>query len=426
MHNSQCITIGQLAEMPLDPGRYTRIMPCKHLKYDAPGVDGLGLVSVSLLVPESAVLFVAPPGCARHVAMRAYERGNNERLFLLRVSESELVAGTHLDKIPEAIEQILKEHGSWLKALSICSSCVDTVLASDYETLAKKMEARFGIRVRASYMDPIMFDHQKSPDNRIQSSVYSFIEPDGQKDNGVNLIGGFRLPPEQCELFQFLKDGGIVPVRHISQSGNLGEMDEMSRSQLNIVLNPPAKHAAVEMKKKLGIPTLMMPVRYDPDRISDGYRSLEKALNITIADAPYKAAAEEKLRQGAALLKNKHIAIGKSIRGNIFELARILGSYGYHIDVLIKNKITPNDVENIRWLAENMPHIQVYPGDHPTQIYMRDNHEPLDIAIGADAAYFYPEAEAIRFPSGKEVFGYHGIISLVQELIQAAEEGEHK
>lgn len=426
MSNIQYITIGQLADMPLDPGRYTRIMPCKHLKYDAPGVDGLGLVSVSLLVPESAVLFVAPPGCARHVAMRAYERGNHERLFLLRVSESELVAGTHLDKIPDAIEQILKEHGSWLKALSICSSCVDTVLASDYETLAKKMEARFGIRMRASYMDPIMFDHQKSPDNRIQSSVYSFIESDGQKDGGVNVIGGFRLPPEDCELHQILKDCGIGPIRHICQSKTLEEMDELSRSQLNIVMNPPAKHAAGEMKKKLGIPTLMMPVRYDPDRISEGYRSLEKALNITIDDSAYKARAEEMLRQGAVALKDKHIAIGKSIRGNIFELARTLSSYGYHIDVLIKNKITPNDVDNIRWLADNMPHIQVYAGDHPTQIYMRDHHEPLDIAIGADAAYFYPEAKAIHYPAGKEIFGYQGIISLVQELMQAAEEGDRQ
>lgn len=424
MSNSQYITIGQLADMPLDPGRYTRIMPCKHLKYDAPGVDGLGLVSVSLMVPESAVLFVAPPGCARHVAMRAYERGNHERLFLLRVSESELVAGTHLDKIPEAIEQILQQTAPWLRALSICSSCVDTVLASDYETLAKKMEARFGIRVRASYMDPIMFDHKKSPDNRIQSSVYSFIESDGIKDNGVNLLGCFRAPPERCELYQFLSDAGIAPVRHISQSKTLEEMDEMSRSQLNIVLNPPARNAAAEMKKKLGIPTLMMPVRYDPECISEGYRSLENTLNITIEDAAFKAAAEEKLRQGADALKNKRIAIGKSIRGNIFELARTLGSYGYHIDVLIKNKITPNDVENIRWLADNMPDIQVYSGDHPTAIYMREDHKPMDIAIGADAAYFYPEAKAITYPSGKEVFGYHGIISLVQELMEAAEEGD--
>ena len=180
------------------------------------------------------------------------------------------------------------------------------------------------------------------------------------------------------------------------------------------------------MKKKLGIPTLMMPVRYDPDRISEEYRSLEKALNITIDDAAYKATAEEKLRQGAVALKDKHIAIGKSIRGNIFELARTLSSYGYHIDVLIKNKITPNDVDNIRWLADNMPHIQVYAGDHPTQIYMRDHHEPLDIAIGADAAYFYPEAKAIHYPAGKEIFGYQGIISLVQELMQAAEEGDRQ
>lgn len=413
----QYLTIKQLSEMPLEPGRYTRIMPCKHLKYDAPGVDGLGLVSQSLMVPESAVLFVAPAGCARHVAMRAYERGNKEHLYLLRVSESELVAGTHLDKIPDAIEAILTSVPNPPKAISICSSCVDTLLASDYESIAAKMEKRFGIRVRPSYMDPIMFDNNKSPDNRIQSSVYSFVESDGQKDDGVNLMGISRPLPEECELISLLNENGVGPVRHITQTKTLVEMDQMSRSKLNLVLKPTAKNAAKEMEKKLGIPSLLMPVRYDPQRISNGYRDLEKKLGITLDDSKYRQMAEDVLREGAEKLKGKRIAIGKSIRGNLFELARTLGSYGYQVDVLIKNKITPGDVENISWLAEHFPDMIIYSGDHPTSIFVREDHPHIDIAIGADAAYFFPEALAIPYPPGVEIFGYMGVVSLIRRML---------
>ena len=51
------LTMQELAQIPLQAGRYTRIIPGRHLKYVAPGVDGLGLSAFSLLLPESAVLF---------------------------------------------------------------------------------------------------------------------------------------------------------------------------------------------------------------------------------------------------------------------------------------------------------------------------------------------------------------------------------
>ena len=41
------LTMQELSQIPLQAGRYTRIIPGRHLKYVAPGVDGLGLSSLS-------------------------------------------------------------------------------------------------------------------------------------------------------------------------------------------------------------------------------------------------------------------------------------------------------------------------------------------------------------------------------------------
>lgn len=390
------LTMEELSRIPLQAGRYTRIIPGRHLKYVAPGVDGLGLSSFSLLLPESVVLFVAPAGCARHVKMRAYDIGKADRLFLLRVTEDELVTGTHLARIPEAVEEILQRAHPRPKAIFIGSSCVDTILASDYERVCRDLSRRFpDVRFHPSYMDPIMFDSKKSPDSRIHCSLYSFVEKQAEKDQGVNLLGPAAPLDPGADLPRLLAAAGVGPVRQMCTCRCLAQADEMGRSRLNLAVGGPVKMAAEQLQAAHGTPYLMVPPTHDPDAVHGFYGRLGQALGVTLEDSAELAQAKGRLLAAAQSCRGKRIVVGKNYFGNPFETAKTLLEYGFTVSTVVKNKITPKDKPVIAWLAERAPEIRVYSGDHPTLSYLREEHEPADLVIGSDVAYFYPQARAI-------------------------------
>ena len=390
------LTMQELSQIPLQAGRYTRIIPGRHLKYVAPGVDGLGLSSFSLLLPESAVLFIAPAGCARHVKMRAFAIGKADRLFLLRVTEEELVTGTHLARIPEAVEEILKRAKERPKAIFIGSSCVDTILASDYERVCRDLSRRFpDVRFHPSYMDPIMFDSKKSPDSRIHCSLYSFVEKQPERDQGVNLLGPAAPLDENADLPRLLAAAGFGPVRQMCRCRCLMEADEMGRSRLNLAVGGPVKMAAEQLKAAHGTPYLLVPPTHDPELVHGFYEKLGQALGAVLDDGEELAKARRRLSAAAEICRGKRIVVGKNYFGNPFETAKALLEYGFTVTTVIKNKITPKDKAVIAWLAERAPGMRVYSGDHPTLNHLREEHEPADLVIGSDAAYFYPEARAI-------------------------------
>lgn len=406
------LTMRELSEIPLQSGRYTRIIPGRHLKYIAPGVDGLGLSSLSLLLPESAVLFVSPAGCARHVKMRAFEVGMADRMFLLRITEQELVTGSHLARIPEAVEEILKRVRPAPRAVYICSSCVDTILASDYERVCRELRLRFPeVRFQPSYMDPIMFDSKKSPDSRIHCSLFGFVARSQSRDQGINLLGPALPLGEEADLSRLLTAAGFGPVRQMCRFHSLAEADEMGRSLLNLAVGGPVKMAAEEFQRTHGTPYLMLPPSHDPETIHGFYQSLGRQLGTELDDSRELDRAREQLRAAAAACRGRTVAVGKNYFGNPFETARTLLEYGFHVTTVIKNKITPKDRDTIAWLAERAPEMRVYSGDHPTLNILREDHGPADLVIGSDAAYFFPEAHAVlnacrRLPVCYEAVGY--------------------
>lgn len=415
------ISMKELSEIPLQPGRYTRIIPGRHLKYMAPGVDGLGLCSFSLLLPESVLLFVAPAGCARHVKLRACAAGMDRRLFLLRVSEEELVTGSHLERIPEAVAEILERTHPTPKAIFIGSSCVDTILASDYERVCAQLRRTFPqVRFTPNYMDPVMFDSKKSPDNRIHCSLFSFVAKQDERDRGVNLLGPALPLPEDADLIRLLNRQGFGPVRQMCRCQTLCKADQMSRSTLNLAVGPLTM-ASEQLRARLGIPYLTLPYSHDPDELHQFYERLGQQLGVCIDDGEERRLAAQALRQASEKLRGKRIAIGKNYGANPFNLAKTLLEYGFTVTTVIKNKITPKDKPVIAWLAEQAGDMRVYSGDHPTLNTLRQEHQPVDYVIGSDAEWFFPEAGAVLSDEKHLYLGYQGILYLTEGLCRGRE-----
>ena len=80
-----------------------------------------------------------------------------------------------------------------------------------------------------------------------------------------------------------LKDWGCAPVRHLSDFETFIDYQAMAKSRANLLLSPIASLAARQMQANLGMPSLFLPVSYDPEEVEAQYAQLAAFLE---KDAP--------------------------------------------------------------------------------------------------------------------------------------------
>jgi len=122
-----------------------KIVPSNCLRYCPPSPGGWDITRVGLLVPESVMLLASPACCGRHGAISGIQRGFKNRLFLLQITEVDAVSGDHLTKVRQAGAEILKTAFPQPKALTICVTCIDDLLGSDYAAIARRLEAEYAV-----------------------------------------------------------------------------------------------------------------------------------------------------------------------------------------------------------------------------------------------------------------------------------------
>ena len=84
------------------------MIPKGSLRYVAPCAGGWGIARGAMQVPESVMLFQAPCACGRHGSIAAIMNGYRDRMYYLDVSEEDLVMGTHMDRVEEAVDRIMQ------------------------------------------------------------------------------------------------------------------------------------------------------------------------------------------------------------------------------------------------------------------------------------------------------------------------------
>jgi nitrogenase molybdenum-cofactor synthesis protein NifE len=248
--NQFYVPIGELEDFISH--RQTKVLPLNCLKYASPQPGGWCIVRFQLLVPESIVLFVAPSGCGRHGAIAGIHYGYKKRLFNLQVDERDIVTSRHLERIPLAIEEILSDIKVRPKAIFITASCMDDLLGSDYDSIAKHLEIKYGIPVRVGHMDPIAVGGKTPPQLTVQEVAYDFLQPSKEGPvNAVNIIGSVTNIDKRSEFYQVLAEAGLGTCKHIADCKTFEEFQLMSRSAYNLLIKPAGKLAVEQMKKKL-------------------------------------------------------------------------------------------------------------------------------------------------------------------------------
>ena len=383
------------------------------LAFNSPGAKGFGVKRAGLAVPESVMLLVSPGCCGRNTSLFRTAPEYKDRFFFQLLDDTDIVTGRHLTKIPKAAEEILKVLNHRPSAIMICITCVDALLGTDMERVCKKVTEATGISCVACYMYALTREKRLSPMVHVRTSVYSLLEKQKRNARDMNILGFFTPLKDDCELYSLMKEGGIENIRELARCKTFEEYRELSKANFNLVINPEARHAAEDLKNRLGIPYIELLRLYQPDKIQNQYHLLKDALGIKFDDT----SAYEKMRNTMEDFKTAHgdlhFAVGEIQNGDPVEMSLMLVKEGYHVDEIYAT-LGELNFPFLKRLAEYSPDTKIYSNLSPTMLF----HTPgkADVTIGSDCAYYYQGIPNLENCDDTEPFGYAGVTSLFEGL----------
>lgn len=317
---------------------YQSIKEEKNLTESHLGVPGNskgcgGIIDIALMIPESVVLFVAPLGCARHVTTHSWQRDG--RVFALALDEAEVVTGAHLNTIEQAILEIYDDCRNKPKLLTICGSCIDRLMASDFEMVADRLYGQMPGRILVIWMDPVV-GRKEHCQVRCWDKVYSMWRTGEKKNLSVNLIGRLYPLAQNSELPQLLKKAGVENVKHMAECETLEEFYEMGDASLNILGSNLGEKAAKKLQKTKGIPYIKCQPTLSVEKVHNMYRQLEDILKIKICDEEIYRFTKKEVERFKNERKNNpvHMAIGEAYASHedAFSMAKEIAELGISVD----------------------------------------------------------------------------------------------
>lgn len=348
-----------------------------------------GIIDIALMIPESVVLFVAPLGCARHVTTHRWQRDG--RVFALALDEAEIITGAHLDTIEQAILEIYADCRNKPKLITICGSCIDRLMASDFELVAEQLYGQIPAKILVTWMDPVV-GRKEHCQVRCWDKVYSLWKTGGKKKMSVNLIGRLHSPAQDSELPQLLKKAGVCNVKHMAECETLEEFYGMGEASLNILGSNLGEKAAKKLQKTKGIPYIKCQPTLSVEKVHDMYRQLEDILKIKISDEEIY----EYTKNEVECFKNKwkenpiHMAVGEAYASHedAFFMAKEIAELGIIVDWIYSDGKFKGKSEQITWLCENQKHAKVLLLSHPGSREMMLNPPEVDVAWGMNEKWF--------------------------------------
>ena len=447
------------------------------LAYNSPGAEGFGVKRAGLAIPDSVMLIISPPCCGRNTSQISEIPQYRNRFFYLEMDETDLVTGRHLKRIPDAVSAIVDTLGRKPSLVMLCATCVDALLGTDWDRVARSAEEKSGVRVRPCYMYALTREGHRPPMIHVRQSLYSLLEKTKRERGEVNLLGFFASLRDEAELYRYLDLAGVKAVRELSRAGSYEAFQEMARAQFNLVLNPESRAAADDLSARLGMPYIELKRFYDPDRIHRQYSaffgvlgipeegvqdesmqgesvheiSIQKAsvqegnaqeLNAQEESVPEETDAgtrREKREERETLrrvekydyeetartvqdffIRHPHlkIAVGETLNADPFELALSFAAAGAEVREVF-GTVTAEAMPYIQRLAEFSPETRFYCNQDPSMMFYRDGENKIDIAVGKDAAHYHPETPGVSWNEDRQPFGYAGVRSLYAAMEEA-------
>ncbi len=371
-----------------------------------------------LLLPESVMLMVCPSACGRHGALGNREAEKENRYYMLRLMEHQIVTGSYMKVIEEAANEIMETHIPTPKVLFLCGTCMDVLLASDYEPILKRLETKWGIRCGFTRMEPILNKVYIPGERRTLKNIYGILRSTVEQEKlpAVNIIGRDMAIPKESDLWCLLKQAGIEKLCHITQCRTVKEVDQMTRSVLNIGVEPRSKDACQEMEKRLGIPWILLENSYDPDDIHNSYMKLSEKLGNKINDSQEYIRAVQQLKELKNTMNGKRIAVGEGMDRRPFKAVKDLVKWGISVETVFTRFLDREDKENVKWLCTKSPDLKVYMSSLPEMILYAQNPENYDFVLGLSEEFYMRASNTKSFSPETRYPDYYTIRNLVKGI----------
>lgn len=384
------------------------------LAFNSPGAQGFGVKRAGLAIPGSVMLLISPGCCGRNTAALS-QKGYEERFFYMTMDETDIVTGRHLTKIPNAVKEVCEACDTVPTAVMICITCVDALLGTDVERVCKRASEHAGVPVIPCYMYALTREGRLPPMVAVCQSIYSLLKPVPKKPDAMNIIGYFSPLRDDCELYALLRQAGIHQIREISRCRDFGEYLTMAQANFNLVLSQEARHAVLDMEKKLNIPSIELTRMYQLDKIRNQYHLFGQALGVTFDDRKYYNMASASVEKFRSDHNNVTFAVGEWANADPFELSLALIRYGFAVSEIYG---TVGDVNfaYLKKIARLSPQTKIYSNLSPTMLYYDSDDSNVNAVIGKDAAYYHPGCAGVDWNEELQPFGYAGVTALFEAL----------
>lgn len=391
------------------------------IDFNSPGAQGFGVKRAGLSVPGSIMLLVSPGCCGRNTAALSGSGHYGERFAYLALDEADIVTGSHLQRIPEAVCAFVASRRERPSVVMVCLTCADALLGTDMERVCRKAEAAAGVPVRPCYMYALTRESQRPPMQAVRETIYGLLQPRQKWARQANLLGFFTPVARDSELFSLLGQAGIRRAAELARCQTYEEFASLATANFNLVLSDEAMSAALALEKRLGIPAIRLRRLYETAKIAKQYQALAHILGIAPEDFT-AAEVREQAEQAADAFCQQYgretvLALGSRLNANPFELALALVRRGLAVREILAVP-SAADAFYLRELARCSPSTRIYSLLEPTMLCYREDRA-VTLALGADACLCHPHAKHVTWNDEEQPFGYQAVRALFERMAAA-------
>ena len=376
----------------------------------------------TIRIPESHTLHVGPAACARRHAIKALENNDADNMSYLAISEEDLAKGAYEQEIVKAVAALNDMLPQPPHLYLICMKCIDDLLGTDEDALVSELQMRFpSQKFAVQHIDPIALSVNSSPSEKNKASLYSFIEPNQPKDNGVTLVGAFARIPAECEFHQVMLEWDAGPARNILECRTYDDYQALGRSRASVLTATMGEGAALTLQRA-GIPYCCAELGYSPAGVSAFYRNLADLMG---KEPPahlerWERESSEALKMASKAAQGRSIVVDSSAALQPFLLTKTLMEYGFTIECVSSKGVSSWEKEAHAWIMAHCPNLPVVRTHSYKALEGDAYHLPADaVVIGADFARTLGLTHAVDMWHDEGFFGFYGIKKLARMIEEA-------
>ena len=406
-------------------GEASSLTPFEYgLEYGTPARGMWNIVHIGMLVPESHQIYICAQGCLRGVVLTAAEMGAMDRFSTIAVCENNVLEGDMAELIIDGVADIISKLPNRPRVIEIFTACIHHFMGTDLGYVYRELRTRFpDIYFDECWMDPIMRKTKVAPDPMTRMRLYSFIKRTENIDRrAVNFIGSNYRTQSSGDLSRMLRAADFE-IREITRCETFEEYEKMGDSLLNIGYMPFSVNALRDLKTRLGMDYLYLPVSYDAEEVNDGVARLAEKLEIKPIDtAMLREEAERALAQASRLVGGRPVAVDYTVTPRPLGLALLLLEMGFNVRTVYGDAFLPEERPAFDRLREKYPELELCATVHPKMdVLPRREHDGSEeiIALGQKAAYFSNTEHFVNELEGGGYWGFDGWLHMAEEICNA-------